>query len=86
MMLGTRSLPPLGQARGDEGRQRPMRVLLCTIPLDVGLPRGETDDPVAAARVVASWTAPGDWILVKASRGMRLERVIDALRQVVEAA
>ena len=24
---------------------------------------------------MASWTAPGDWILVKASRGMRLERV-----------
>jgi UDP-N-acetylmuramyl pentapeptide synthase len=43
----------------------------------------QTDDPLLAARTVASWTDPGDWILVKASRGMRLERVIDSLRAVV---
>ncbi len=43
----------------------------------------QTDDPTLAARTVASWTDPGDWILVKASRGMRLERVIEALREVV---
>ena len=36
--------------------------------------------PEEAAAMMASWTAPGDWILVKASRGMRLERVVDALR------
>ena len=36
--------------------------------------------PEEAAAVVAFWTTPGDWILVKASRGMRLERVVDALR------
>lgn len=38
-----------------------------------------SDDPVAVAAAVATWTRAGDWILVKASRGMRLERAIDAL-------
>jgi MurE/MurF fusion protein len=35
----------------------------------------------AAARALAR-TQPGDWILLKASRGMRLERVLAAMRQV----
>jgi UDP-N-acetylmuramyl pentapeptide synthase len=39
----------------------------------------ETDDPDKAARQAIEWTQPGDWILVKASRGMRLERVVEAL-------
>jgi UDP-N-acetylmuramyl pentapeptide synthase len=38
-------------------------------------------DPEAAAQAVATWSAPGDWILVKASRGMRLERAVEALRK-----
>ncbi len=42
-----------------------------------------TDDPLIAARQVLASTEPGDWILVKASRGMRLERVIAALRDLV---
>jgi murE/murF fusion protein len=37
-------------------------------------------DPMAAAARALARTAPGDWILVKASRGMRLERVLEALR------
>jgi MurE/MurF fusion protein len=40
-----------------------------------------TDDPVEAARKALSATTVGDWILLKASRGMRLERVLDAMRQ-----
>ncbi len=36
--------------------------------------------PEEAAAAVAGWTAPGDWILVKASRGLRLERAVDALQ------
>jgi UDP-N-acetylmuramoyl-tripeptide--D-alanyl-D-alanine ligase len=37
------------------------------------------DDPTAAAETVAGWSGPGDWIVVKASRGAQLERVVAAL-------
>jgi UDP-N-acetylmuramoyl-tripeptide--D-alanyl-D-alanine ligase len=39
--------------------------------------------PEDAATRVATWTAPGDWVLVKASRGMRLERAVAALVDVL---
>jgi UDP-N-acetylmuramoyl-tripeptide--D-alanyl-D-alanine ligase len=45
---------------------------------------GEADsapDPGAAAELIMRHTEPGDWIVVKASRGMKLERVIDAMRE-----
>ncbi len=38
-----------------------------------------TEDPAAAAAAVAGWSKPGDWILIKASRGVRLERAVDAV-------
>lgn len=38
-----------------------------------------TGDPVEAAALARSRTAPGDWILVKGSRGLRLERAVQAL-------
>jgi UDP-N-acetylmuramoyl-tripeptide--D-alanyl-D-alanine ligase len=39
-----------------------------------------TRDPAEAAGAVAAWSNAGDWILVKASRGIRLERVVEALQ------
>jgi UDP-N-acetylmuramoyl-tripeptide--D-alanyl-D-alanine ligase len=36
-------------------------------------------DARAAARAALACTAPGDWILLKASRGMKLERVADSI-------
>ena len=42
-----------------------------------------TDDPVDAAAAVAGWSRPGDWILVKASRGARLERAVSALEEML---
>jgi UDP-N-acetylmuramoyl-tripeptide--D-alanyl-D-alanine ligase len=48
---------------------------------EAGLSRSMiTRDPEAAADAVAGWSASGDWILVKASRGVRLERVVEALQ------
>jgi len=41
-------------------------------------------EPREAAELIASESKPGDWILIKASRGMRLERVLEALRQLTE--
>jgi UDP-N-acetylmuramoyl-tripeptide--D-alanyl-D-alanine ligase len=40
--------------------------------------------PDDAARALVERTAPGDWVLIKASRGMRLERVVDALARLGE--
>ncbi len=49
--------------------------------LDAAGPGAElASDPAAAAARAIERTEPGDWILLKASRGMRLERVLDALR------
>jgi UDP-N-acetylmuramyl pentapeptide synthase len=49
-----------------------------------GLPRNRvvaTLDPDLAAGTLAEWTEPGDWVLVKASRGIRLERALQALER-----
>jgi murE/murF fusion protein len=38
-------------------------------------------DPAEAARLALELTEPGHWLLLKASRGMRLERVLEALTE-----
>jgi UDP-N-acetylmuramoyl-tripeptide--D-alanyl-D-alanine ligase len=40
-----------------------------------------TNDPELAAAAVAEWSRPGDWILIKASRGTHLERALEALQK-----
>jgi len=41
----------------------------------------ETLDPELAASAIADWSRPGDWILIKASRGTRLERALEGLQR-----
>jgi UDP-N-acetylmuramoyl-tripeptide--D-alanyl-D-alanine ligase len=41
--------------------------------------------PEEAASRVAAWTGAGDWVLVKASRGMKLERAVGALVETLKA-
>ena len=48
---------------------------------DAGAQASEANDPEHAASLALDWSRPGDWLLLKASRGIRLERVLTALRQ-----
>jgi UDP-N-acetylmuramoyl-tripeptide--D-alanyl-D-alanine ligase len=55
--------------------------------LDAGFDRDRifmSDARVAAAVRAIEWTEPGDWILIKGSRGMHMEDVLTALREELE--
>ena len=39
-----------------------------------------------ATKAEGPWTSHGDWILIKASRGIRLERAVEALRAMLATA
>jgi UDP-N-acetylmuramoyl-tripeptide--D-alanyl-D-alanine ligase len=41
---------------------------------------GTAPDAEAAARLLSGWLRPGDLLLLKGSRGVRLERILDRLR------
>lgn len=52
-----------------------------------GLPRlARVDSPEQAAEVVGSWLAPGDQLLLKASRGVALERLLPLLETILAPA
>ena len=79
----------LGRAAGGQARLAGLAAVGQFAPLVVSEARAAgltaeravvATSPEAAAAVLASWTTAGDWILVKASRGLRLERAVEALR------
>jgi UDP-N-acetylmuramoyl-tripeptide--D-alanyl-D-alanine ligase len=79
----------LGRAAGERAGLAGLAAVGQFAPIVVGAARAAgltaeravvASSPEAAAAVLASWTAAGDWILVKASRGLRLERAVEALR------
>ena len=55
---------------------------LATAAIEAGLPEARvlrTDDPAAAAQAVQTVLTPADVVLVKGSRGMKMERISDLL-------
>jgi UDP-N-acetylmuramoyl-tripeptide--D-alanyl-D-alanine ligase len=81
---------------GEHAARVGVDLLLATGPHAGDMVAGARDAGLAAARVVGDLdalaaavldeTAPGDAVLVKASRGMHLEHVIDSLRAALEPA
>ena len=72
--LGVAGLAAVGSLGAEIAKGAVAAGLLASRALALG-------DAEAAAQVVANWSTSGDWILVKASRGMHLERAVEALQR-----
>jgi UDP-N-acetylmuramoyl-tripeptide--D-alanyl-D-alanine ligase len=63
-------------AFGPRARETLAAARAAGLPAEAGL---HTEDPEALVRSVKERLRPGDVLLVKASRGMKLERLVEAL-------
>jgi UDP-N-acetylmuramyl pentapeptide synthase len=53
-----------------------------TLAIEAGMPASQAhffDDSTAAAAFLADFVQPGDLLLVKGSRGVKMERIVEAL-------
>jgi murE/murF fusion protein len=57
---------------------------IATAAQRLGVPTELADTAATAAAAAAAATQPGDWILLKGSRGMALEGVLDRLREILQ--
>ena len=79
--------PELHAAVGTQATELGLDLLVATGPLmthaaeAAGIPAVAVPDATAAGDHLRGWLRPGDVLLLKGSRGMRMEGVLDALSE-----